>query len=182
MTTNLNRNQSKTRERHSDAPTRRSSRPSSRKDEGQGQSADEIRETVKEAVGKGVSAVAGAVEGVAETMEETQLAETAESAIHQVGGTVNKVVQATKEETENLKQALKGEGGEGEDSSEEDFQIERDDPTLAGKAFTPTTPLSSRSLGETEASSSGSPLTYGSDESQDASTYSPSEDDESKAI
>ena len=163
MTTNLNNSQSKTRDRHSAEPTRRSSRPSALDSE-QGASAEEIRETVKEAVGKGVSAVAGAVEGVAETMEETHLAETAETAIHQVGGTVNKVVQATKEETDNLKSALKGDLET--DSDNEDFQIERDDPTLAGKAFTPTTPLS-----------------YGADDSQASSTYSSAdEDDESQAI
>lgn len=160
MTTNLNRTHSKTRDRHSDGPTRRSSRPSSRKDEGQ--SADEIRETVKEAVGKGVSAVAGAVEGVAETMDETELAQTAETAIHQVGGTANKVVRAAKEEAENLKQALKGEGGEGEGGSpDEDFQIERDDPTLAGKAFTPTTPLA-----------------HGTEDDLDTATYTASEEDD----
>jgi hypothetical protein len=176
MTTNLNRNQSKTRDRHSEEPTRRSSRPSAQGSASEGKSADEIRETVKQAVGKGVSAVAGAVEGVAETMEETQLADTAEQAIHQVGGTVNKVVSAAKEETENLKGALKGEG---DDSSDEDFQIERDDPTLAGKAFTPTTPLSA----DTEANTSGAPLHYGSDDDQEASTYESSDDvDESKAI
>lgn len=128
MTTNLNRSQSKTRDRHSAEPTRRTSRPTS--EDGTGtRSADEIRENVKEAVGKGVAAVAGAVEGVAETMEETHLAKTAEEAIHQVGGTANKVVRAAKEETTNLKHAFAGEADSPMEEDEED-PIGKNDPTF----------------------------------------------------
>lgn len=76
-----------------------------------GRSADDIREGVKETVAKGVSAVAGAVEGVDSTMQDTQLGETAESAVHQVGQTVNKAAKAVREETDELKQAFKPQGG-----------------------------------------------------------------------
>ena len=162
MTTNLNRSQSKTRERHSSDPVRRTSRPAS---EDSSMSADDIRETVKEAVGKGVAAVAGAVEGIDETMQETHLADTAESAIHQVGDTANKVVRAAKEETANLQSALHGEASSsptassgssrsGTAETEDDWSTERDDPTFG------TTP--------TEANTSGSPLAFGaSDEDVD---------------
>lgn len=131
MTTTTNRSQSKTHDRS--AATRRGTRPNSQSMGATGSetSADEIRETVKEAVGKGVAAVAGAVEGIDETMQETQLGDTAESAIRQVGETATKVVKAAKEETHNLKEAFTGEGDEGASSQDDDAQIERDDPTFS---------------------------------------------------
>jgi hypothetical protein len=76
-----------------------------------GRSAEEIRETVKEAVGKGVSAVAGVADGINETMEETNLDETAEQAIRQVGETTSKVVRAARETTDEIRSAVKGEPG-----------------------------------------------------------------------
>ena len=167
--TPTNRSQSKTRD-HSSASTRRGSRPSSQSTGSTGNdssaSADEIRETVKEAVGKGVAAVAGAVEGIDETMQETQLADTAESAIHQVGQTATKVVSAAKEEATNLKEAFTGEGG-GQSSDDEDAQLERDDPTfshgsgLAGASSGSMAPLGSgfeSSSYNTEAASDGEQL------------------------
>jgi hypothetical protein len=114
------------RERHTtDTDLRRGSeRPSpgqKQKSSGEGQrSADELRENVKEVVGKAVAAVAGAAEGVAETMEETELADTAESAVKQVGDMGHRVVKAAREETDNIKAAFKGEetGGEGQEEDD----------------------------------------------------------------
>lgn len=110
MTTNTTRNKSQTREPHDSPAARRGERPSGAGDASR--SADEIRETVKGAVGKGVAAVAGAVEGIDETLQDTQLADTAESAIRQVGGMGTRVVKAAKEEGANLKEAFMGEAGE----------------------------------------------------------------------
>ena len=165
--TPTHRSQSKTRD-HSSAPTRRGPRPSSQPGGASGDpaaSADEIRETVKQAVGKGVAAVAGAVEGIDETMQETQLGDTAESAIHQVGQTATKVVSAARQEATNLKEAFTGDGGSqsgGAPPDEDDFQSELDDPTFRrGSGSGSMAPLGSgfeSSSARTEAASDGEQL------------------------
>lgn len=175
MTTNQTHSQSKTRDRHASDRLPRGDRPSA--DAGS-RSADEIRADVKEAVGKGVAAVAGAVEGVDETLTETQLADTAESAVRQVGETATKVVRAAKESTTDIKQAFRGEGPE-----DIDLETERGDPTFgagdfsSGLAASRAKPGSrgpgAYDLGQTEASSSGRSL----ESDLEDSSYDKDEDD-----
>lgn len=181
MTSNQTRSQGKTRDRHSAEPVRRSSRPAT---QDTASSADEIRETVKEAVGKGVSAVAGAVEGLDETLTETQLADTAESAVRQVGEMATNVVRTAKEETQNLKEALRGEGGTsgGASETEDDLETERGDPTFGtGVAdFGRADELRKRKdLGLTEANTSGESL---EPEGLHGSSYNEGEEPPSQGI